>query len=306
MNDRLLFGVVSIYGLLIASAIAAGVFLCTREERRLHLPKDTALDMVLYIVPPAIIGARLYYAAFRMDLFYDKPVHILYVWEGGLAIYGAVLGGAAGAYIFARRRKIKFSLLADMVAPSLILGQAIGRWGNFFNGEAFGYLVTDSVLQFFPVAVIAGGGWHLATFFYESVWDVLGFFLLFLNRSKSRRSGDLFLGYLLWYGAGRMIIEGLRTDSLMLAGVRVSQVISIGICVFALAALFKHNPAGTLPKILLLLGGSLMTAWAFASSIGSPVAICTLLIGLCSLVLLAAGFSLYTDSRNSAVPVGEK
>jgi phosphatidylglycerol---prolipoprotein diacylglyceryl transferase len=306
MADRLLFGVVPVYGLLIACAIAAGVFLCAREERRLGLPRDTALDLVLYIVPPAILGARLYYAAFRMDLFYADPVRILYVWEGGLAIYGGVIGGAVGALVFSRRRKLKYALLADMVAPALILGQAIGRWGNYFNGEAFGFSVSNHAWQFFPASVLTDGGWHLATFFYESVWDLAGFFILHLSRKKTRRSGDLFIGYLLWYGAGRMVIEGLRTDSLMLAGLRVSQIISIGMCLFALTALYRRAPAGRASKLLLLLGGLMMLAWAAASAMGLQAWLCVLLIGLCSALLLAAGGTLYARLREADGPVRQE
>lgn len=225
-----------LYGILIAAALAIAVFLCTLEERRLRLPRDTGLDIVLYAVPPALVAARLYYVAFTWDQFRDRPLEILYFWQGGLAIYGGVIGGALGVWLLSRRRRLPFMLLADIVAPALLLGQAIGRWGNYFNGEAFGYQVSDPRLQFFPFAVQTAGAWHLATFFYESMWNLLGFIFLYLNRRRFQRPGSfghVFLWYLLWYGLGRMLIEGLRTDSLMLMDIRVSQLLSLLLCAAA-------------------------------------------------------------------------
>lgn len=237
MRERLLFGVIPIYGLLIALAIGLGVFLCSRQEKRLGLPQDISVDFALWVVPAAIVGARLYYVAFQWELYAANPLRILYIWEGGLAIYGGVIGGAAAALLFSRARKVPFSALADMVAPALILGQAVGRWGNYFNGEAYGYPVTNPALQFFPLAVYVEGTWHMATFFYESVWDFIGFVILWRCRARVSAQGNLFLGYLCWYGLGRAVIEGLRTDSLMWGPFRISQLLSIGLCLGAGAAL---------------------------------------------------------------------
>ena len=237
MRERLLFGFIPIYGALIALAIALGVYLCSRQEKRLGLPKDISIDFALWAVPAAVIGARLYYVAFQWDMYAADPLRILYIWEGGLAIYGGVIGGAAAALIFSRARRVSFAALADMVAPSLILGQAIGRWGNFFNGEAYGYLIENPALQFFPLAVFVGGEWHMATFFYESLWDFIGFVILWRCRGRVKKTGDLFLGYLCWYGLGRAVIEGLRTDSLMWGPIRVSQLLSALLCLGAGAAL---------------------------------------------------------------------
>ena len=236
MGERL-FGVFSIYGLLIALAIGLGIWLCAKREKRLGLKKDTAIDLALWVIPAALVGARLYYVAFQWPLYRDDPVSILYVWQGGLAIYGGVIGGALAGLLFARVRKAPFPVLADLVAPSLILGQAIGRWGNFFNGEAFGYEITDPALQFFPVAVRVAGAWHMATFFYESLWDFLGFLLLWRFREKVSARGNLMLLYLCWYGLGRAAIEGLRTDSLMWGPLRVSQALSALLCAAALILL---------------------------------------------------------------------
>ena len=233
MPNRLLFGVIPIYGLLIAAAIAVAVFLCSREEKRLQLPQDTSIDLALWLIPAAIIGARLYYVAFQWEMYAQNPIRILYVWEGGLAIYGGVIAGVLTGFAFSKKKNIPFGVLADWVAPVLILGQAIGRWGNFFNGEAYGCLVENPAWQFFPAAVFVGGQWHMATFFYESMWNLAGFILLWLKRKTVKIPGNLFLGYLMWYGAGRAVIEGLRTDSLMLGPFRVSQLLSVALVLFA-------------------------------------------------------------------------
>ena len=240
MNPRL-FGVISIYGLLIACAMAVSVFLCSRQEKRLGLPKDLTYDLALWVIPAGVIGARLYYVAFQWDMYRQNPLSILYIWEGGLAIYGGVIGGTLAVFAFSRIRKVPFGKLADMIAPALILSQAIGRWGNYFNGEAYGRLIENPALQWFPLAVNVDGAWHMATFFYESVWDLLGFLVLWLTRKKITRPGNLFLLYLVWYGLGRAFIEGLRTDSLMFGPFRVSQFLSVLLCLGAGAALILQK-----------------------------------------------------------------
>lgn len=237
---RMAFGIVPWYSLIIVTAIALGIFLCGREEKRLGLPKDTAIDSALWAIPFGIIGARLYYVAFAWEQFSVNPIRILYVWEGGVAIYGALLGGLLGVWLNARRKKISLPALLDMIAPSVILAQALGRWGNYFNMEAYGEAVINPAWQFFPFAVLIPGAegatWHLATFFYESVWDLVSFLLLMAFRKRMTRRGDVFLWYVLLYGAGRAVVEGLRLDSLMwLNGtIRVSQWLSL----LAIAAVF--------------------------------------------------------------------
>ena len=241
MHQRL-FGVISVYGLLIACGMALSVFLCSKQEKRLGLPKDLTYDLALWVIPAGVIGARLYYVAFQWDMYRNNPLSILYIWEGGLAIYGGVIGGALAVFAFSKIKKAPFGKLADMIAPALILSQAIGRWGNFFNGEAYGRLIEDPTLQWFPLAVNVGGEWHMATFFYESVWDFIGFWVLWLNRKKTTASGNLFLLYLVWYGLGRAFIEALRTDSLMLGPLRVSQVLSVLLCLgAAIALVYRHT-----------------------------------------------------------------
>ena len=247
MSNKL-FGVVSIYGLLIAWAILLAVFLCQREAQRKGLPEDTGLDMALWAVPPAVLCARLYYVIFRWDIYAKNPVTALYFWQGGLAIYGAVIGGFLGLAMLSRRRRLPLLRLLDIAAPTVILGQAIGRWGNFFNGEAYGAPVTNPAWQFFPAAVYADGGWHMATFFYESCWNLAGFALLWLLRKKWRRDGDVFFRYLAWYGAGRAVIEGLRADSLMLGPVRVSQALSLALCAASVVILLRRRKSAALPS----------------------------------------------------------
>ena len=234
----------NLYGLAIALGVGAAIFYMLKVEQEQGLPKDTGIDLALYAVPLAVVVSRLYYVAFTWDRYKDDLISILRVWEGGVAIYGGIIGGALGVWLLSRRKRLPFLALADLVAPGLLIGQAIGRWGNFFNGEAYGYLVENPALQFFPVAVFADGAWHMATFFYESLWDFMGFLLLWFRRKQVRIRGNLFLCYLVWYGAGRAVIEGLRTDSLMWGPLRVSQVLSLLLVLGAGVALLLRQARG--------------------------------------------------------------
>ncbi|MBR3795531.1 MAG: prolipoprotein diacylglyceryl transferase, partial [Clostridia bacterium] len=200
----------------------------------LGLPKDTAVDLALAAVPSGIVGARLYYVILQWEAFAANPISALYIWQGGLAIYGAVIGGAIGVGIYAWRKKLSFAALADLIAPGLLLAQAIGRWGNYFNMEAYGVEITEPMLQFFPFAVMipsaTGYTWHAATFFYESMWCLCGFVLLWRLRRRQTEKGNVFAWYLLIYGAGRFVIEQLRTDSLLVGNMRASQYLSLLLC----------------------------------------------------------------------------
>ena len=236
--SRYVFGAIPWYGVLITLGVILALALCTHEEKRLKLPQDTVIDLAFWAIPMGIIGARLYYVIFNWQVFADVPIRALYIWEGGIAIYGAVIGGLLGVLIFARRRKLNPFILTDMIVPGLSLAQGIGRWGNYFNMEAYGREITNPAWQFFPIGVQIPNGsgytWHMATFFYESCWDVAVFLLLwFLIRRRSTETGTLTLWYLLLYGVGRFVIEGLRTDSLMLGVLRVSQVLSLVLAAFA-------------------------------------------------------------------------
>ena len=227
------------YGILIAMGVLLGIHLAMGYARRLNYDPEMILDFALLAIPFAIIGARLYYVVFQWEIYKNNPVDIFKIWEGGLAIYGAVIGGIVAGVIFSRWRKINFWDLADIAAPSLILGQAIGRWGNFFNQEAYGRLVTDSAWQWFPFAVYieARQEWHMATFFYESMWNLLVFIFLMSYRKRRKVSGDIFLLYLLLYSCGRIVIEGLRTDSLYWGPFRVSQLLAGLLIVFSVVML---------------------------------------------------------------------
>ena len=219
------------YGVTIAVGILLAILLAARRERRYGLPEDTALDLALWGVPAAILGARLYYVAFSWDAYAGDPVRALYIWEGGLAIYGGILGGLLAGFAYARRKRLRFLTLCDLAAPSFALGQAIGRWGNFFNQEAYGIAATREWQRRFPFSVFirADGQWHLATFFYESAWCLLiVLFLLWADRRRwFRKPGDAFFTYVLLYALERAVVEGLRTDSLYLGPVRVSQALSL-------------------------------------------------------------------------------
>ena len=237
MIDRVAFLGISWYAVLIVAAIVIGLAFCSREAHRLHLPQDLIVDFLLYAIPLGIVCARLYYVVFRFNMYSEDLLSIFNIREGGLAIYGAVIGGLIAARIASRRHDVPMLTLLDVVAPALALGQGIGRWGNYINMEAYGLRISEPCLQFFPFAVEIPVGdvwyWHMATFFYEFCWDILVFALLLAIRRRQRRRGDVFCWYLLLYCAGRNVIEGLRNDSLTFISefVRISQVLS------ALAAL---------------------------------------------------------------------
>lgn len=256
--DRIAFWGISWYSLFIVTGVVLGVLLAAREEKRLQLPKDTTIDFAILAIPLALVGARLYYVFFQWDTFSEDLLSIFAVRSGGLAIYGGVLGGLLAGWLIAKRKQIALASILDMVAPSLVLGQAIGRWGNYFNMEAYGFRLSEPALQFFPFAVeIPVGGvwyWHMATFFYEFCWDLLVFALLMGLRRYTRRKGDVFRFYLLFYCAGRTVIEGLREDSLTFINefVRVSQILSALACVAVVVLFFlrlkrKGQPFYILP-----------------------------------------------------------
>ena len=227
------------YGIIISLGVLIGIYLAMREAKRLELDPEIIIDFCLLAIPLAIIGARIYYVVFQWDAYKDNPIDAIKIWEGGLAIFGAVIGGVIAALIFTRWRKLDSWLLADIVAPSLILGQALGRWGNFFNQEAYGYAITNPAWQWFPAAVFIEKNqqWHMATFFYESLWNFIVFLFLIFYRKRKKRNGEVFLLYLILYSCGRIVIEGLRTDSLYWGPFRVSQLLS-GILIVLGTAMF--------------------------------------------------------------------
>ncbi|MFU0800854.1 MAG: prolipoprotein diacylglyceryl transferase [Xylanivirga thermophila] len=224
------------YGILIASAVLIGMYLAMDYAKKLDYDPELIIDFCLLAIPVSIVCARIYYVAFEWDVYKDHPVDVFKIWEGGIAIYGAVIGGVIAAIIFSKWRKVPFQDILDMCTPSLILGQCIGRWGNFFNQEAYGYAITNPKWQWFPAAVFieANQQWHMATFFYESMWDLIVFIILMLYRKKRKASGEIFVLYLILYSCGRVVIEGLRTDSLYWGPFRVSQVLSGLLIIFGL------------------------------------------------------------------------
>ena len=243
------------YGVIIAAGMGLAVGLAARREARLGLPRETAINLALIGIPAAIVGARLYYVAFSWQAYAREPVRALFIWEGGMAIYGGILGGVLAGYIYARAKRQPFLKLADLAAPSIALGQAIGRWGNFVNQEAYGAVAEHAWQQRFPISVFirADGLWHYATFFYESAWCflIVAALLIAERRGRFTRDGACFGAYVFLYALERALVEGLRTDSLYLGPLRVSQLLSLT-ALIACAALAlvraekKARPAITL------------------------------------------------------------
>ena len=242
VNGFTIFGVeIKFYGIIIASAMLIGVFLTQYLAPKRGVKSDDIIILALMIIPFSILGARAYYC-----IFSETEYTFTTFWQirnGGLAIYGGIIGGVIAIILFSIFKK-DFKLiikLFDILVPALILGQAIGRWGNFFNQEAYGNLVTNPKWQWFPFAVkietYSGFEWHLATFFYESLWNIIGFVLLLVVFKKSKQLGTTTGFYLAYYGLGRLWIEGLRTDSLYWGPLRVSQWLSAVLIVIGLSIL---------------------------------------------------------------------
>jgi phosphatidylglycerol---prolipoprotein diacylglyceryl transferase len=239
------------YGIIIGSGLALALYLAIREGNRRGLPKETFADLMIWAIPIAIISARIYYVLFEWG-YYSKHVgEIPKIWNGGIAIHGALIGSVITVYVFSRARDISFWKITDIAAPSLILGQAIGRWGNFMNQEAHGREVSRTFLEnlhlpkFIINQMYINGTYYHPTFLYESVWDFAGFILLMSLRRVNLRRGELFLSYLIWYSIGRFFVEGMRTDSLMLtANLRMAQMISIVLVVGAMIILLYRRKTG--------------------------------------------------------------
>ncbi len=225
------------YGLIIAIGLVLAVLYCSRRAKEFGLTEDHVLDGVLCVTPFAICCARIYYCVFAWHEFADDPISCLYIWNGGIAIYGGVLGAIAGIWAFSKWKKLKLPAVLDLVLLGFLIGQCIGRWGNFFNREAFG-AETDSFLRMGLYNASTGVTTYFhPTFLYESLWNGAGFVLLHFLSKKRTYDGQIALGYAAWYGLGRCIIEGLRMDSLYWGPIRVSQALAGISCVAAVGIL---------------------------------------------------------------------
>ena len=229
------------YGMIIAFGLILAVVYATRRSKQFGIKEDDVLDGVLYVTPFAVLCARAYYCIFSWEHYADDPIRLLYIWEGGLAIYGGVLGAAIGVTVLCRVKRIKLPAMLDLVSLGFLIGQSIGRWGNFFNREAFG-AETDTFLRMGLLNRYTGDvTYYHPTFFYESLWNAIGFLLLHQLSKKRQYDGQIALGYAAWYGLGRAFIEGLRTDSLYWGPFRVSQLLAAVSCFAAVSVLLWLN-----------------------------------------------------------------
>ena len=225
------------YGIIIMIGLVLGMYVAVINAKRKGYTAELVIDFLILAVPLAVIGARAYYVIFNYEAYQGDLLKMIAIWDGGIAIFGAVIGGAIAALIIRLIKGFPALRILDITAPGLILGQAVGRWGNFINQEAYGRILLNTKWHYFPVAVkidvpkIAGQlpGYYMATFFYEFAWNSIVFIILMLLRDKlNKLNGGLFAAYLMLYGFGRFFIEGLRTDSLMLTEtIRVSQGLSL-------------------------------------------------------------------------------
>lgn len=235
------------YSILIILAILIGYYFSKREATKNDLGSKYLEDLLFYLIIISVIGARLYYIIFNYSVFKDNFLSIFKVWEGGLAIYGAIISSFIFIIYYAKKHHKSILLTTDTLVPYLILGQAIGRWGNFLNKEAYGTVTTLSHLKHLhlPNFIIEGmyinGNYYLPTFLYESLWCLIGFMILLIIRKKSnyKPEGLLLSIYLIWYSLGRFFIEGLRSDSLYLGIFRVSQVLSVILFITGIIMLIK-------------------------------------------------------------------
>lgn len=232
------------YAIAIVTGIVLAVWMAVSEAKKVGISEDDVYDFVLWGVPLAFIGSRLYYVAFEWKYYAAHPAQIIAIWNGGIAIYGGLIAGGIFLYFFCKKRHLSLWKYLDIAAPAVILAQGIGRWGNFFNHEAFGPATTQAFLeklhlpQFIIENMNINGVYHQPTFLYESIWDVLGCFVMVVYRhfKKEIKEGEIACIYLMWYSVGRFFIEGLRTDSLYIGPFRVSQLVSI--ILFIVGAIF--------------------------------------------------------------------
>ncbi|MBM7855393.1 phosphatidylglycerol:prolipoprotein diacylglycerol transferase [Desulfohalotomaculum tongense] len=233
------------YGIIMASAFLVGMYLAYRRAEQTNIHPEHIINMITLIIPAAIVGARLYYVIFEWQRYADNPWETLAVWHGGLAIHGGLIGGILAGYFYVRKHKLPVWQIADICAPSVIIGQAIGRWGNFINQEAHGGPVSLQFISKFPEFIknqmFIDGRYYHPTFLYESLWDFSVFVFLFLYWKKKRFEGEIALLYLVLYSLGRYFIEAMRTDSLMLGPFRVAQLVSLFLIVTGTAVIIYRR-----------------------------------------------------------------
>lgn len=231
------------YGIIIACGMLLAIILSSYTSKHRNIIYDELLNMTLISLPLAIIGARAYYVIFSYKDYINNPISVFDTRQGGLAIHGGVIVGLLSCFIYCYKKRLKFLEYADVAAPSIIIAQAIGRWGNFFNQEAHGGPVSYSFIKHFPMFIQKGmyidGTYYHPTFLYESIWDLCTFFILITILRKSKKRGIVVASYIGLYSIGRFFIEGLRTDSLMLGPLRIAQVVSlIGVLFWILSLIF--------------------------------------------------------------------
>ncbi len=239
------------YGLIIALGFLLAAVYVSKRAPKFGVRSNHLIDLLIFATPVAIICARIYYVIFEFDLYVNDPIRMLYIWEGGIAIYGGIIGGILTAVVFCKIKKVNIWAILDLAGLGFLIGQCIGRWGNFINREAYG-TVTDLPwrMEIYNAAEGVRQAVH-PTFLYESLWTGLGFLLLHSYSKFRKFNGEIFWLYVAWYGLGRGFIEGLRTDSLFFfsTGMRVSQVVAFGSCLIALGILAynwfiaKHDPS---------------------------------------------------------------
>lgn len=245
------------YGVIIATGLFLGLYLATKESERLGLQKDIMIDLVVFAAPIAILFARIYYVIFEFDAYRGQPWwKFIAVWEGGIAIHGALIGAVLTGIVFAKVKKVSFWQIADIAAPSIILGQAIGRWGNFMNQEAHGGPISQAAYenfhQYLPNFIMdqmcINGVMYYPTFLYESIWNIIVFTILILMRKYNPLRGEIFLSYITLYSVGRVFIEGLRTDSLYFGPLRQAQLLSIVLIVGAIIIIIIRRKSGQIDR----------------------------------------------------------
>ncbi|MGO5898957.1 prolipoprotein diacylglyceryl transferase [Staphylococcus aureus] len=240
------------YGIIIAVGILLGYFVAQRALVKVGLHKDTLVDIIFYSALFGFIAARIYFVIFQWPYYAENPSEIIKIWHGGIAIHGGLIGGFIAGVIVCKVKNLNPFQIGDIVAPSIILAQGIGRWGNFMNHEAHGGPVSRAFLEqlhlpnFIIENMYINGQYYHPTFLYESIWDVAGFIIL-VNIRKHLKLGETFFLYLTWYSIGRFFIEGLRTDSLMLtSNIRVAQLVSILLILISISLIvyrrIKYNP----------------------------------------------------------------